>query len=782
MNLKSYLRFIGRNKLYTLIEVVGMAVAIAFVLFIGSFLLDELTKDSAIRKQGDIYVGRSETLYLGTVPRKEKLEGIFPSVRSMCNVVSTFYMGGVPLEVRVGDGMERQNALMTDPEFFEMFPFPLLEGSAKDVLQDRYSLVLSRSFARRVFGDRSPMGERMDIAVDGKIRGLMVTGVFEDFHNTVFHAPDMIYNIEVIKELHPSLVGDGNGVGALCFRLEEGTDVATLEKQIEKVLKEQDALYRLGLSKEFHLIPFSKVGREEIDTVLPFENTVKESFVRLFVAAGILLLVFALLNYIALTVAQSGFRAKEMATRRLLGSQQGAIRRQYLLESFLLTSVSFLAALVLCKLFSPSLSLLVGKTVSPLGNLGLLHLGFMFLLLLLLSLCSGLVPALLVSRFQPIDVVRGSFSRVSKMTLGKVLITLQSLFAVFTLSLSIVMFFQLRYMMSEPRGYEKEGRIGISGANKVSDYHVEELRNLACVERVGWLHSSPVVSSTQLITFTKGDENLRINMFRGDQTAFEILGFKVIRQNADAIAPALWVTESARLGLGLDYDATRLDVDAGYIPVCGFIGDFHKGSGDKSAKQEFPLCAWIMDVESDAGFGVLRELVVKVRGDEKDAVKQIRAFYQGKGLGEDELKVATYSQLMMENFASESRNLKLIGLFTALVLLLVSLALLAISTYYARQHSRDVSIRKVMGCSRNALFGRTVWNFLRYVCLAIVIAVPVSWLVSSYWLESYAYRISHTWWMFLLASLVIGVLAVGSVSWQTLRLMKADPVRYLKRE
>ena len=161
------------------------------------------------------------------------------------------------------------------------------------------------------------------------------------------------------------------------------------------------------------------ISYSAVEATAPFEGLIDASFIKLFTAAGIFLLLFAVLNYISLTVAQTGFRAKEMASRRLLGTQQSGIIARYISESFILTVISFAFALIFVKLISPHLSELIGKEISPLEDMGWMEILFIILLLVVLSVLSGIIPALLVSKYKPIDVVRGNFARTSKMTLGK---------------------------------------------------------------------------------------------------------------------------------------------------------------------------------------------------------------------------------------------------------------------------------------------------------------------------------------------------------------------------
>lgn len=781
--MKSYFRFLSRNKLYTAIEVFGMAIAIAFVVFIGSFVIREYNTDSEIKKQGNIYIGHSERLFFGCATIKEQLEGKFPEVEDMCRMMNTHIFGGLKMTFQAGDYTDRQKASIVDENFFRFFPFPLEAGTPESVLKEKNSVVISRTFANKVFGKEDPIGKSIKIDVNRNTANLNISGIFSDFKNTIFYSPEIIYRIDLVKDLDSSLAGNGNGSTVLFIKAADGTDIQSLEDKMENIVREEDFLYVYGLFKDFLLTPFDKISSSTVETTSPFEGLMDASFIKLFTAAGIFLLLFAVLNYISLTVAQTGFRAKEMASRRLLGTQQSGIIARYISESFILTVISFAFALIFVKLISPHLSELIGKEISPLKDMGWMEILFIILLLIVLSVLSGIIPALLVSKYKPIDVVRGNFARTSKMTLGKILIGFQSGVAFITLGLSAVMFIQLKHMTEKPMGYEKENRISIQNASKPLDYHIEKLKSLACVEKVGWLQFEPMTLGTSGTSFKINGIDQKFDMYYGDQSAFEILGFKVLRKNGEALNQCAWLPESTMRALGLDYDCTQVNLDSGgMFPVCGIIEDYHKGTANSERRGGFLNIAWIKEMEKEEDFRILRTLVVKVSGDENKAENDIKAFYKSKGFSEDEIVVKTYNKMISDLYYSEQQDLKLIAVFTMLTLLLTILAMFAMSTYYARQHSKEAALKKVMGSSRLQLFIETSSGFIKSVGISIIIALPITWVAVSKWLEGYSYRIDNPVYVYIIAIMVMLLIALLSISWQMIKLMNTNPVKSLKAE
>lgn len=778
IDMKSFLNFLSRNKLYTFIEVVGMAVALAFVIFIATFVTTQLTRDSEIKGR-NIYVSRSERMFIGCGTLKEQLEGRFAEVEDICRLFDNQIFGGVEMSVRYDNVSERADALIVDENFFEMLPYPLLEGSAESVLASTQSVVVSEEFANVLSPNESPMGKTIEVVVDGNAALLTVSGVFKKLENSVIRSPKIIYRIDMLQQLTDRIIQNGTGAVATFFKLVPNADVEALGEKMEAVVKEQDLIYMYGVYEDFYLVPFEDIQYSDVFAPLPFVNLVNRDFVSLFFAAGLLLLVFAVLNYISLTVAQIGFRAREMATRRLVGAQQWQIVLKYILESFLLTIVSFGLALLLAHLVAPYFSELIGQEVVPFKHISWVAVVAMMGLVVVLSVLSGVVPALMVLKYKPIDVVKGSFEKDSRMVMGRMLIIVQNVVAIITLAVAVVMFVQLHYMQSKPMGYERQNRVRISGANKAADYYVEELKQLACVEKVGWLQFEPMSNGISAMSLVFGGEEFKLDMYYGTQEAFEILGFEVIRQNADPTPLSVWLPESLLLPLGVDYDCTMLTSDDYGLPVCGVIKDFQKGLSGIGDLPSYAVVPWITSMDGQEDFHLLRQLVVQVSGDENEAVRQIAEFYSERN-SDKEIAVNTYNYLVSNVYAKQTNNAKLISLFTLLTLLLSSLAMIAMSTYYVKQHTRNVAIHKVMGCANGVVYVRMVKTFMWSIVIATVVAMPCAWLVVERWLEGYEYRIDNSVWYYLLTALVVMLVGVIAISWQAVRLMRTNPVEALR--
>lgn len=769
--------------MYTAIEVVGLAVALAFVLFIATFVAGELGYDKDLKEIENIYVGHEEEFTIMSYTVGDILKESYPQIEDVCSFLSTNVISGLQMEVIVGEETLPQNAIMARSNFFEFFTFPFIKGVRENVLLEQNAAVISESFANRHFPDASPIGHTLAINVAGNRADLIIKGVYKDIERSVFPNVDVIYNVEQLKTLYPSLLREGNGTATHFYRLAPGTDIEELGNAVAEKLKTRDILYECGLFSKFFFSPFSQIHYGVCRQHYPFIGRINKDFVMLFAAAGILLLVFALLNYISLTVAQIGFRAKEMATRRLLGEQKWEISSRYIKEAFILTAVSFILAVILIEFFGPHAKILLGKEISLKENITLEMLACGAAAMFAVSFLAGAIPAMLISRYRPVDVVKGEFSTNSKMMLGKIFIGIQNVVAISVLCVAFAMFVQFKYMLARDNGYTKENIIGINGGQKNADYLPDELLKFPFVEKVGHIQFLPSEGGRVGMGMDYKGEQVQLDVMYGDSTAFDILGFRVMNvlENVKPVNGTMWLTEGAFKTFDIDYSGESVVLSNESYGICGVIQNFQRGNRTLEDCAASNIVWMNREFDDDSDFEVLRSLVVKVYGDEDDAIRQLRSFYESQGLG-NKVEVHSQNEIYRTYFKTEENNLKLITVFTLLVMMLSAMAMLAMSTYFAKQQAKGWSLKRVFGCSEGEVYWNMSFSFLKVVLLAAVVAIPVGYYIVGEWLSSYSYRIENWWWIYALALLLVLVVSLASISWQALRLANMDPAKVLKKE
>ncbi len=543
-------------------------------------------------------------------------------------------------------------------------------------------------------------------------------------------------------------------------------------------------LYIAGLFKNFKFAPFSQIHYGVSEYQTPFVGKINLDFVLLFMAAGLLLLVFAILNYISLTVAQVGFRAKEMATRQLLGEQRTQIVWRYIKEASMLTFTAFFISLYIAYSFQPYLIQLLGKELNVFANLTFPVVILIILTLFVIALLAGIIPALMVSKYKPINIVKGEFQTSTKMALGKWFMFFQNLVAIVTLCVSFAMLLQFNHILKRDGGYDKESLILITGETKPGHLYEEELKTMPFVESVGHVQFSPTFSGRSNMSFDYKGERMNMCVMYGDTSAFNMLNFRIISASnaaGSAVDDSFWLTESAMTVLGLDYDANELMMNNLSYPVCGVIEDIQMGNNSLEECKSWNIVYCNTTYKPEENFYILRSLIVKVAGDENEALKQIKKFYEDKGLS-NELSIYSHSEIYRSYFTSEESNLQLISIFTDLTICLAAMAMLAMSTYFAKQHAKNYSIKRVFGYERRDIYFSMVGSFLKIVAFAAIVSIPIAYYIVGEWLNGYSYRIDNHWWIYLVAIMIMAVVSVVTISWQAIKLVNANPVEELKKE
>jgi putative ABC transport system permease protein len=497
-------------------------------------------------------------------------------------------------------------------------------------------------------------------------------------------------------------------------------------------------------------------------------------FVMILMSVGLLILLFALINYINLTVAQTGFRAKELATRRLLGSSQRELFSRLILESTLLCFISFALALLLSTFCVPYANTLLEtkidlfNAITPSGIL--ISLGAIGIL----GLIAGLLPASIISGVQPIEVTKGYFGRRSKMVFSRFFIIFQNIITVILLVASITMTAQTQYLIHAPLGYNTVNIIDIRSGNfegkENMSVFANEVKQLASVKRVGFAQGTP---------FNMGNNNtveyngkvISFQILGGDSACFEMLGLQKIRENHSSNPRSVYFSQQALKETELAEDAPELKFDNFGWPIAGIIKDVQIGNIMQTLR---PVLFFHSTFETNYPWDIL----IEVQGDPAAAYNQVKAVYER--ITKLDFDGKFIDEQVAESFASQKRTSTIVIIFSLIAVLISLLGLVAISTYFIRQRTKEIAIRKVHGAENFKVLSELLRVFLGYVLIAFVIAVPISWYIMRHWLDDYAYRISLSPLIFMAAGLFCFLVAFISVYWQSSIAANANPAKALK--
>ena len=765
--MKSYLKFLSRNKLYTAIEAVGLAVSLAFVIIIGSYVWQQyaVTWENPDRER--VYVpgtpGFPALTYgfpdaIGNIPEIE-------SVSRMCNVV-------VHPVIR-GENTEAES-VGVEPAFFEICPqFRFVEGSA-DVLSAPTNAILSASFARK---HSLSVGEALDITGSSYVVG----AILEDLKGTVIKPYDIFLNAAVYKDEWQPFDNYGSTVTLIKVRPE--TDRKELYDKLESVCKDvYSSIYGQSFFEHLELSRYDELFFKETEG---FFRHGDKATLKILMLVGLLLLLSAILNYINLSVALTGKRAKEMAVRQLSGASRAGIIWKYVAESIAFTAVCFAAGLLLAEAFCPAMNALLNNPDIPIRVIwspGYV-IAYIVIILLVGVLC-GMFPAMMAGRYKPVEVMKGGYRRKSKMVFSKVFIVLQNALAVILIALAITMEAQMRKTQERPMNCNIENIFFLKDFSGEDNAPLKDaLEALPCVRRIGRSSGVPGSINMGQYSTTRDGQDILYKLIRMDSTAFSMFGFEILEDFHAPQFNSVWFSDKSFAATGFDTD---------YHDISGTLSRRTKGCEQVAGVfKSFPTNNANMGEEDYAIVSLMRSedipfagWVIETAPDRKAAKAQIMEAYDNYIKGKPIYGTLAFwvDENIAEAWKPARNNMRLVEIFMLLSILIALLGLVAMSTYYADEKSRDIAVRKVFGGTVDTEAQRTIREYMVLVGIACVIGIPIAVYAAQEYLKDFIYKLEGYWWIFVVAVLLTGLIAFVSVIWQVLKAARTNPAVELKKE
>lgn len=700
----------SRNKLYTAIEAVGLAVSLAFVILIGSYVVQqyEVAHESPQWKRTFV-LGTNEFLGL-TYWDKEELKMNIPEVQAATHAAMLWQ----PL-IRQGDQLLQCAGMEADADFFKVFPeYHLVEGSAEDFV-GKEDILISESLARKLSVDGDNLIGKV-INVDQSNR--IIKGVFADFDSTFFMPYDIITHISETWAAEQERNFGSIGSYTTWFRVREDADPADVRNKVSALLhKNYDPIWsseNVNAWKAYRM-------DEAFFTTSDSNGLTRQGnaqMLRLLTVVVLLLLLSAVFNYVNLSLALTDKRSKEMATRRLLGADKTGILWKYIGESVTFTAVCFGAALLLADFLAPMMNSLVSTGDPDELMLGMgdtrVRLSFMmtpgYILayiagILLLGTICGLLPAIVASRYEPIDVIKGTLRRHNKMVLSKVFIVVQNVLSVFLIALALVMEVQMRHMLTRPMHAASENRYYIEYSAKNYDMmklFKDKVEQLPFVTKAGVGRGIP-----GLINMTIGikvDEEHHVDMpvILCDSTYFKLLGLEVEEDFGHPLTHSLWMSRSAFNAAGVSDTTTvfprRINMNGAQPEfIGGVVTDFPARPASESSQN--PNGGVIVTRDEELRYANC--MLIGTTGEDDSYDKAIRQAYreyrlETSGVEEPAWLYGFVRDINSKMLAPVKRTLRLVELFAVLAVLISLLGLLAMSTYFADENTKQIAVRKVL--------------------------------------------------------------------------------------
>lgn len=789
ISLKSYLTFLSRNKAYTLINMLGFSLSLMFVIIITLYTEQEFGVDKSIDNAHRIYsvcMGSGDSggkTAEGTGWRiQQTLKNAFPDIEMTCAVTA-----GDTYMLDKQDNSVSTDILFADSTFFRMISMPLVTGDRQRVLDQQNSAVVSEEYARKMFGDADPIGQQLRFKDEGKSSvSLRVTGVFTSTDGTSFPHADVVMRFENVSMFNPSITAPemNNAAGTTVLLLtREGSDIMSKERQMDKVLKDMGFwIYNMpGLDTHTKLLRLSDRYFSDVEAVSGIGDLMSRRgdfrLVTVLFAVALIILVFSITNYVNLTVAQSSYRAKEMATRRLLGSQRSDIMLRLIAECSLLCLACLAVGVALSAVALPYANHLLDTDMRFADLLTVGNIGAAVVFVLLVGLLSGLLPAIVISRAKPIDVVRGTFRLHTKMRFSRVFIVFQNIMTIFMIAASLTMVLQVRHLVGAPLGYDYKHLVVLpAGGDSIQTRTLlTELRKLPCVTGVTACQGYPFDGGNNNTT-NIDNRTLSFQVLQGDADYMRTLGIKLLRDYHLDDPEAAYVNKQTLAELGLPMDARSFRVNNGVEHIRGVIDDIKIRT---VTSDQHPLLIYISK-EMKYPWTIL----VRVRGDESEAYERIKDVYRNV----TDMDLTTIAdtpyldQLISQEYVQEKRISTIVTLFATIAVIISLLGLVAMSTYFIEQRRKEIAIRKVFGSTSRQIYVRLVRTFLSYVGVAFVIAVPLIYHFMTQWLSNYNYRIDLGLWIYAVAGATCLLVSFAAVMVQSHHAANTNPAESIKME
>lgn len=796
--MKYFFRFLKNNPLYAVINMVGLALSLMFVILIGDYTYRQFSIDKWHKNHERIYVLGTENgnSLLSWPDCAHSLKDRYPEVEDVCCVY--MHNGKIKHEDKVYEESQGDNAgniMLADSNFFRFFDFKMIDGDRETALDSPEKCVVTESLAKALFPDGNALGQPLQIEGtryvfvsddngDPYDSSLVytVSGVIKDLDKTVFlNETAVIANFERAPQvlgyrLRNDLMASGPLGATLSFlMLRPG---ASLEDKIEDLTSyciESIPVFNFYGNTKAAIIPLDDLMFAPQNTGAGLQ-TGDKSLLGILLAVVLAILMFAVTNYINLTVANTGFRAKEMATRRLLGSDGLGISLELIGESTLMVFISFIIGGALALLLEDKMAVLFKGKIDILKDINFSTVSVSLLFIVLTGIISGIMPTISLSKYKPIDVVKGSFRYHSKMVLSRIFIILQNVITMTMMTATLTILLQMSHLVKAPLGYNTENIFRVSSDNP------EVLRNA--------LKSQPFIQGIGSFSGTsldgnycsmstrkdKDNNNLLVYLTTWDKEFIDIMGINLVKDN-HLSGDVKYINEelAGKLSLG-DGESEVTWGDGKVMQVAGIFSNFHM-TNILDPYQPFLISVKDTDEIEDPNFMVKTDGSPDARKKLCDLIKEV------DGTTEDlDWKVQSIESTVKASLTEEKNTMRVVSIFTGVAVLISILGFIGMSLFFIRQRKKEIGVRRIMGSTTNEVLSLLLTKFCAPLLVSFIFAVPLSWFIMDKWLESFSYRIGLSPWIFIASGAVSFLIAVVSIFFQTLHAAHSNPADAIRAE
>lgn len=796
--MKYFFRFLKNNPLYAVINVVGLALSLMFVILIGDYTYRQFSIDKWHRNHERIYVLGTENgnSLLSWPDCAHSLKDRYPEVEDVCCVY--MHNGKIKHEDKVYEESQGDNAgniMLADSNFFRFFDFKMIDGDRETALDSPEKCVVTESLAKALFPDGNALGQPLQIEGtryvfvsddngDPYDSSLVytVSGVIKDLDKTVFlNETAVIANFERAPQvlgyrLRNDLMASGPLGSTLSFlMLRPG---ASLEDKIEDLTSyciESIPVFNFYGNRKAAIIPLDDLMFAPQNTGAGLQ-TGDKSLLGILLAVVLAILMFAVTNYINLTVANTGFRAKEMATRRLLGSDGLGISLELIGESTLMVFISFIIGGALALLLEDKMAVLFKGKIDILKDINFSTVSVSLLFIVLAGIISGIMPTISLSKYKPIDVVKGSFRYHSKMVLSRIFIILQNVITMTMMTATLTILLQMNHLVNAPLGYNTENIYRVSSDNP--EVLRNALKSQPFIQGIGSFSGTSLDGNYRSMSTRKDKDNnnLLVYLTTWDKEFIDIMGINLVKDN-HLSGDVKYINEelAGKLSLG-DGESEVTWGDGKVMQVAGIFSNFHM-TNIIDPYQPFLISVKDTDEIEDPNFMVKTDGSPDARKKLCDLVKEV------DGTTEDlDWKLQSVDDNIKASLNEEKNTMRIVSIFTGVAVLISILGFIGMSLFFIRQRKKEIGVRRIMGSTTNEVLSLLLTKFCAPLLVSFIFAVPLSWFIMDKWLESFSYRIGLSPWIFIASGAVSLLIAVVSIFFQTLHAAHSNPADAIRAE
>ncbi len=810
--LKNYLivafRNLKRNKFYSVINILGLAIGLTCMILIMLYVNDELSYDKHHLNHERVYrleshftiQDKDDYFALNSLPFAQAMKDEYPEVEEIVR-----FREKANTMFKLGEKQFFENAIFfADSTVFKVFTYPFIYGDPATALTKPRTIVITKSMSERFFGSANPIGEELET---GSRQKLTVTGVIEDLPKNSHVLFNALISMKTLEAFYgPERFDTGNpgnfwNIGYMAFMMvKEGTDPQIFYDRFpdfyDKYMRAVgDAI---NSSYELMLTPLADIHlHSRLDWDLPTGNIV---YVRIFSIVGLFLLIIACINYMNMATARATRRAREVGIRKAVGGGRGSLVRQFLGESVLMALISLVLAIILAELLIPIFSQMTDKQITfnpferPMLSLAIVG------LTLFVGLVAGSYPAFYLSAFKPVQVLKASaLSTRRGSTLRKLLVFMQFTISVVMIIGTLIVIGQINYLKTKPLGYAKDNIVYFEVRDTVISRQIpnlkEEFKNNPNILGTGASNSVPGEETAKLVIFVESEDGYKeepMNLIWVDNDYLPLLEYQLVEgryfdeEMKTDMEQGILINETFAREynwmddpLGKKISFGRGD-DGSYeieLSVIGVLKDFNY----RTLHNNIEPLAILLGGEG-AAMGNLSRMYVKISAENTAETIQYMKEAWEKHIKEYPFQFKFLEDSLNTLYESERRLGLIFSYLAFLCILIACMGLLGLSVFITEQRTKEIGIRKVMGAEVGNIFILLVKGFMTLVSVSTLVAMPIAWVALDKWLQNFAYQVEINW-LWLIAGAGIAILiAFLTIALQALRAARSNPVSALQYE